>query len=72
MHRAVRNDVAAPQSREAEVNDVVAIVDELTGGVGAGVVERPPLTRLRAASAVGWAFCTSIHTAERGSYSWTL
>jgi hypothetical protein len=35
------------ERREAEVNNIVAVVDELTGGIGGGVVERPPLTRVK-------------------------
>ena len=43
MHRVVRNGVGGPGRREAEINNIVAVVDELTGGIGGGVVERPPL-----------------------------
>ena len=47
MHRVVRNGVGGPGRREAEINNIVAVVDELTGGIGGGVVERPPLRRVK-------------------------
>jgi hypothetical protein len=33
------------ERREAEAKNLLAVVDELTGGIGCGVAERPPLSR---------------------------
>jgi len=35
------------ERREAEARNLIAVVDELAGGIGGGVVERPPFTRVR-------------------------
>jgi hypothetical protein len=35
------------QRREAEVKNIIAVVDELTGGIGGGVVEQPSLAPVK-------------------------